>query len=171
MKIITKTYEVYEYAELTSEAKHKALNAWNENKDISFIQSMLNDECGQLLKKAGIACTSNHPICLYSLSSCQGDGLMFEGTFKWKDYGVTIKHTGRYYHSGCKNMDMENTKEETLDYEKPFREFNDIYVKICNKLEKLGYTLIEDEMSEAHFIDDCNANEWTFTSDGKMLNA
>jgi hypothetical protein len=55
--------------------------------------------------------------------------------------------------------------------EKDEEEFEKIYQSICKKLEKVGYRLIEDETSEAHFIDVCNLNEWTFREDGTMENA
>lgn len=161
--------EVYEHSELSSDAFKKALGAWNKYNDMPFLQSMLNDECGQLLKKHGIICTSNHPVCLYSLSHSQGDGLMFEGSFKWVGYSIKVKHKGHYYHSHCKDMDIDDSSGATLDYEKAFREFNDIYSSICKTLENIGYALIEDETSEAHFRDICNENEWMFTKDRTLF--
>lgn len=81
MKKITKTFEVYDYSELSKEAQKKALDTWNEHNDLFWLGSMLNDECNQLIHEHGIVCTSNHPMCLYSLSHSQGDGVMFEGSF------------------------------------------------------------------------------------------
>lgn len=164
MKTITRQIDLYSYQELSPKAKKRALSDWNEHNDMPFLQSMLNDECGQLLKEHGIKCTSNHPVCLYSLSYCQGDGLMFEGSFTWKGQDVQIRHSGHYYHAFSKEIDAPSLSE------REYAEFDTIYVVICKKLEKYGYQIIEDETSEAHFIDECNENEWTFTSDGKMDN-
>ena len=170
MKTITKKYE---YGELSKDAQRRALADWNKDNDMPFLQSMLNDECGQLLKAEGITCTSNHPICLYSLSNCQGDGLMFYGTFLWRDYLVKIKHSSNhYYHSYSKVTEIykEVDGQEVEASADDVDEFEKLYQRICAQLEKYGYRLIEDETSEAHFIDECNANEWTFTKEGKMLN-
>jgi hypothetical protein len=172
VKTITKTYEVYEYSELSKDAQEKALSTWNENNDMPFLQAMLNDECNEMLKEHGIRCDSNHPVCLYSLSHSQGDGLMFEGTFDFKGNSVTIEHFGHYYHHNSAVMtwnDFVGEKEEQNE-ERIAAEFTDIYRSICKKLEKQGYDIIEDEQSEAHFIDVCNENEWTFTKDGVLLN-
>lgn len=170
MKKITKTFEVYEYSELSKEAKERALNDWNERNDLSILQDILQDMCGEFLREHGIKCTSNYPTVMYSLSNSQGDGAMFEGTFEWKNFNVKIKHQGHYYHSYSKDMDIEDVTGKTFDYESVYREFEAIYQSICKKLEKYGYDWIEDEQSEAHFIDECNANEWTFTKEGLMFN-
>lgn len=173
MKKITKTYEVYDIDQLSAKARENALREWNEENDMPFLQSILNDECGQMLKEQGITCTSNHPVCLYSLSLSQGDGLMFEGSFLWREYSIKVKHTGHYYHSNSKSLEIFKLidGQEVEAPEQDASEFEAIYQSICKKLEKFGYEWIEDEQSEAHFIDECNANEWTFTKDGKMLNA
>lgn len=164
----TKTINIYEHSELSKGAFKKAYQKWSNAYDLPFMQSMMNDECGQLLKEHNITCTSNHPVCLYSLSSCQGDGVMFQGSFLWNDYSIKIKHSGHYYHSNSKNIEMikivdgQEIEANELDYQ----EFENIYQSICKKLEKWGYDLIEDELSESHFIDLCNENEWMFTKDG-----
>lgn len=172
MKKITKTFEVYEYSELSKEAQKKALDAWNEGNDMPFLGSILNDECGQLLREARIECTSNHPVVNYSLGYSQGDGAMFEGSFSWNDYTIKIKHQGHYYHSNSKSIEMYKIVDgqEIEANEEDELQFDFIYKSICKKLEKYGYDWIEDEQSEAHFIDECNANEWLFTEDGIIFN-
>lgn len=168
----TKTINVYEYNELSKEAKRRALNDWRNKYDNLFLQSELQGECNELIKNYGIECTSNFPICLYSLSYCQGDGLMFYGTFKWKQYVVDIKHSGHYYHSYSKFIELtdESKEDETDASDEDYKAFEAIYQEICKKLEQQGYDMIESENSEEYFIDMCEANEWTFTSDGVMEN-
>ncbi len=168
----TKTIKIYECSELSPEAFKKAHEKWNETNDSLPLQSMLNDECGQILKKHGVKCDSNHPVCLFSLGHSQGDGLMFEGRFTWKGWKITIKHAGHYYHERSKTIDMvkERGVKEYYPDKKTEDTFDALYIKICRSLAKLGYSLIEDEQSEAHFIDECNANEWMFTADGRIQN-
>ena len=171
MKKIIRTINLYEYSELEAKAKTKALNHWNEHcGNLMWLQSYLNDQCGGLLREHGIVCTSNHPVCLYSLSHSQGDGLMFEGTFEWKKWSITIKHSGHYEHKYCRDIQMVDTSKDAILFEdsKSFKAFVKIYESICDTLEKLGYDYIESETSEAHFIDQCNANKYLFTKDGTL---
>lgn len=173
MQKITKTFEVYEYSELSPEAFKKAHSAWNEHNDLFWLGSMLNDECNQLIKEHGIVCTSNHPVVNYSLSYSQGDGAMFEGNFTWKNHAIRIKQIGLYSHSNSAEIEMWEINEELGEVpanNSAENEFRPIYQSICKKLEKYGYDWIEDEQSEAHFIDECNANEWLFTEDGIIFN-
>ncbi len=172
MKKITREIELYEYSELSDEAKKKALAKWNEGNDMPFMQSMLNDECNELLRGHGIIRASGNPVCLYSLSHCQGDGLMFEGSFIWSEYRIKVKHSGHYYHSHSKTVDITKIVDgqEIEASEDEYAKFEEIYQAICKKLEKYGYDLIEDETSEAHFIDLCNENAYTFTKAGVMDN-
>lgn len=168
MKSITKTYQVYDYSELSEKAQRRALNKWNDGNDFPMLQSILQDECGELLKEHNIKCTSNFPTVLYSLSNAQGDGLMFEGSFEWEGYEIKISHEGHYYHSHSKSITVTNGDWKSANDEKAFE---DIYQSVCKKLEKFGYDLIEEETSEERFIDECNENGYTFLEDGTMLNA
>lgn len=165
----TKTIKVYEYAELSDEAKKRALDEWNgHNNDMTFLPSMLNDECAQMLKEHDI---TGDPTCRYSLGHSQGDGLMFEGTFSWEGYTVKVKHQGHYYHSGSKSVEtyriMDGMQVEANEVDE--KSFDDTYRSICKRLEKYGYEWIKQETSEAHFIDECNENEWVFTKDGSLF--
>lgn len=103
----------------------------------------------------------------YSLGHSQGDGLMFEGVFNWKNYQVKIKQSGRYYHNHSKEIEIETLTGNNA-IEGTYQRFEAIYQKICKELEKEGYSFIEDRQSEAFFIEECNANEWLFTKDGVM---
>lgn len=161
----TISINLYDYDELAPEAKKRALDKYKETAEDPFMQSMLNDECNELLKEHGITCTSNHPICLYSLSHCQGDGLMFEGTFNWNNKDITIKHEGRYYHKYSRVIDFpEASEHEYADFEK-------VYNLVCDKLEDMGYKHIDYIESEEYFREMCEANDYTFEADGTMRNA
>jgi len=98
---------------------------------------------------------------------------MFEGTFTWKKYTVHIKHSGHYYHSNSKSLEItyldDNEDEQEAD-EETYTAFEELYKNICKELEDFGYKFIEDEDSEQSFIDACEANEYTFEIDGTMNN-
>ncbi len=177
----TKTIALYEYSELSKEAKQKALNHYNENMfDDYELQVHLDMHLEELLLKYGIkpirdikGYETKYAKLYYSLSNCQGDGVIFEGVFsfptetekigrQWKRYEVRVRQTGRYYHSNSKTIDIE-PENEVVE-----KEFEAVYQKIRKALEKEGYAYIAEMQSEAHFIEDCNNNEWTFREDGTL---
>lgn len=89
---------------------------------------------------------------------------MFAGRFQWHDKDICVTHSGYYYHAYSKDIDFPQATEHE------YSEFDALYVSICKKLEKLGYELIEEEQSEAHFEELCKLNNWTFTKEGEMEN-
>lgn len=187
MKKVTKEYEVFSFDELSKEAKEKALNKYRDNNDYYFLSDDLNERLYELLVEKGITDLNEtskpgtKPTQVqYSLSNCQGDGCMFEGSFQfstehekvggqWKKYIAHVKHAGHYYHSNSKTMDIVDEDDNEAD-EVVYTEFNTIYKDICNQLEKDGYAFIDHEDSEECFAELCEANEYTFLSDGTMVN-
>lgn len=176
----TKTIQLYEYAELSPEAKEKALSTWrNEDFDSYGLQVHLDEAISVLLERHGIVPVatadgryqSQYARVYFSLSHSQGDGVMFEGTFHWKKWHVVIKHSGRYYHSNSKEIDI-TTNDQFFDEadEATCDRFEAIYQSICKELEREGYAYIDEAESEDAFIEACNANEWTFREDGTLEN-
>ncbi len=180
MKTITKEYTIYTVEELTQEARDKAHNKFNENNDYSFLSDNLNERLHELLEENNIKdlndtskpSTKPTPV-LYSLSNSQGDGAMFEGYFEWNDYTIKIKQSGHYSHSNSKTIEIykDDEKGNAIDAdEKVYTEFEKIYQSICKELERIGYDFIEYEDSEENFLQQCEANEYTFLADGTMFN-
>ena len=184
----TKTINIYEYNELSEKAKEKALNAWREDFDSYALQVCLDNNIEELLAKHGIRVLrdlkgyeSKYAKVYFSLSNCQGDGVMFEGVFsfpvssekvggQWKRYEVKVKHSGRYYHSNSKDVEIVGDNEVEAG-EEVYKEFEQVYQIICKELEKAGYEFIDDMQSEEAFEEACNANEYTFREDGTMENS
>lgn len=184
----TKLIKLYEYSELSEKAQSKALRNFRENGfDDYSLQVDLDNELETLLAEHGIQAIrdlkgyeTKWGKLYYSLSNCQGDGVMFEGVFsfptetekeggQWKRYEVTVKHSGHYYHSNSKTIEVQEDATHT-NSEAVEKEFEAVYQKICDQLEKRGYEIIDDMQSEAYFIEQCNANEYTFREDGTMEN-
>ncbi len=172
------TIKLYEYAELPKEAQEKAHAEYlKDGTDDAYLQVCLDNELGELLDEYGIVPVSTadrkypskYAQLYYSLSHSQGDGLMFEGTFTWKAWTINVKHVGHYYHSRSRDIEMYFNDEPT-ENENAMKDFETIYQAICSKLEKSGYSHIDDMESEAYFVEECNANEWTFEADGTMRN-
>jgi len=177
MQTKTTTITVYDYQELTQEAKDVALQAWRAGNEYFFLSDGMDERLHELLGEHGITDTNDtskagtRPTQVrYSLSCSQGDGAMFEGAFSWKKYTATIKHSGRYYHYNSKEITLTDEDGEESATEAEELEFDELYVSICKALEKYGYAYITSEDSEEFFIDSCEANDYTFTLAGKMEN-
>lgn len=170
----TKTIALYEYHELSPEAKEKALANWNETNDNPLLQSHMINVLKEKLDERGIKYDTDSIDVRYSLSHCQGDGFMFIGNLTWKKYDISIKHGGgRYYHSNSASIEIQesdNLGYHMDDEDADVKEFNEIYQAICKEMEQIGYDEIEYEQSEEVFQETCEANEYTFREDGTMEN-
>lgn len=175
MKTITKKYKVFTFEELSQEAKDKAREDFN-NTDftLDFLEDDLREYIHEELEEAGLKVigentTAHHSIRpYYSLSYCQGDGLMFEAYLEDKKGNTfIIKHSGHYYHersTDITGIDQEGNDIDTKDFEE------NIYIPICERIRDRGYTEIEFMQSEETFADTCEANEFTFLEDGRIFN-
>lgn len=171
MKIIET--KVYEYDELSKEAKEKAREWYRNGNDYPFLSEYMLDTLEQLLKACGWQCDDAR--IYYSLSYSQGDGAMFEGnvhfTYKKRKYVATVRHSGRYYHYNSKDFDIVSDDDEQNEvYEGDVDQyFDNNYVDICKKLAKEGYRYVEDQDSEETIAENIRINEYTFTEDGKRF--
>jgi hypothetical protein len=168
------TIKLYSFEELSEEAQEKARQDWNEHNDMPFLTDDLREYIHEELKERGYkvlgVSTSANPSIrpLYSLSYCQGDGLMFEGTVEDKKGNVyTIKQDGRYYHEYSKTIDGVDKNGNEIDCTK-FDET--VYQPICKKVAQRGYDEIEYHESKECFAETCEANGYTFEADGTMRN-
>lgn len=181
---------VYDFDELSDEAKQNAIEKWYENEDYPWLED-------------NIACflSENDPYFYdkktqYSLSYCQGDGLSFESKFdleKWlKDKGTvrasfipmlvfyldirSYGNTGNRYPFARRDqieMNIDTYKSypriEAL-CESILSDVQDYYMELCKKAEQYGYGILEYRMTEQEFSELCQANERTFLPDGTMKN-
>lgn len=177
MKTITKNYQIYTFDELEQKAKDKARENYNRDMDYPFLTDDLRENIYEELKERGYevvgVATSAKPAIrpFYSLSYCQGDGLMFEGTVADKDGNeYTIKHSGHYYHERSTNISGVDKDGEELS-EMDIKAFEEqVYIPICKVVAQRGYDELEYQASEEYFQQTCEANEYTFLSDGTMFN-
>lgn len=160
----TKTITLYTFDELSQEAKDKARQAYNYDSDYPFLQADLREYIHEELTDKGY--THGLITPLYSLSYCQGDGLMFEGDVTDKNGNTyTIKHSGHYYHERSTTITGEDKDGEEIET-KEFEE--NVYIPICKHVANRGYKEIEYQESEEHFSETCEANDYYFTIDGTL---
>jgi len=164
----TKTINLYTLDELTEVAKEKAREWYKEGNDYRDLLDEMNEELHVLLKEHGMK--GDDVEVFYSLSYCQGDGAMFVGRVQWKSYTADIKQSGHYYHENSKSYSLVSTKTDKEASEKAYADFENLYVNICNTLEKKGYEYIEYENSDESVDDNIMANDYTFTGEGKREN-
>lgn len=165
----TKTIELFEYSELSDEAKQKALSDWNEHNDNPLMQSHMINLLKEKLEERNIRYDANSIDVRYSLSHCQGDGFMFEGKLYWEGVVVRIKHSGHYYHSNSKDVQFYTGDETESLYSHTIADkFEKVYQEICKEMEQIGYDEIEYDRSAENFESVCEANEYYFTKEGKL---
>jgi hypothetical protein len=168
MKTITKEYKVYPFNELSPEAQEKAMEDWRMGDDLPFLAEGMVYRLKELLKEHKIK--SDDARVYYSLSYCQGDGAMFEGTLYWKARRISVKHLGYYYHSNSKTYEIYSAKTDKEASKSTYDEFETTYQDICDELEEYGYNYIESSYSRKTLSKTFEANGYTFLENGKMFN-
>ena len=158
-----KTITLYEYSELSAEAKEKARAEWNELNDDPMMQSHMINVLKEKLEERGIKYDTDSIDVQYSLGYSQGDGFMFEGIITWRGKEIAIKHdSAHYYHSKTASFDYEGLTDAE------FGQFEVVYEAVCKEMERIGYDEIEYQRSEESFKQACEANEWTFRENGTL---
>jgi len=166
MKI--KKIKVYEFKELSKEAKEKAIQKWYEHEDYPFLLDDLRYSLQVLLEQHKIKYDDTLKQ-YYSLGYSQGDGYCFIGKFKWKNYYINITHNFRYYHKYSTDIMIEtNCANEAK--QSVYEKFKNLYYEICSELEKEGYRILRYRMDNKEFNDLCEANNYTFLENGTMEN-
>lgn len=167
MRTFTTKHTVYTFDELTDEARQKAIDKYNENNDLPFLSDDMREQLTEvLLPKYKMTC--DNAEVFYSLSYCQGDGAMFEGTIYWRAWRVEVRQTGHYFHEYSKTFDGESVNTGKEMPEATEAVFNDLYVEICQELEKYGYAEIEYQQSKEGVAEMFEANGYEFNKDGTI---
>lgn len=176
------TINVYRLEELQPEIQKKVIERFRQNLDYPFLEEGMKEFISEKLnanritprevylwdKDKGSYKKLDFNV-FYSLGYSQGDGCCFVGTFGWKHYVVTIKHTGHYYHSNSVTFDFERKDEKQISdriYEKVFEGFTDIYKSICKEAENYGYKYIEAEEEADNIKETIEINEYEFLGNG-----
>lgn len=172
MKTVTRKYQVFTFNELSEDAQTKAIEKERESENEclgDWLPNDMQEKCNELLKKHEI---EGEPRVYYSLSYCQGDGAMFEGSFYWKGFSIVIKHEGRYNHENSKSIDMVKPLDdggEEVSTDEEDEEFNKLYVSICKELAQWGYDLIESATSDEAIKEKLEDLKGDYLKDGTVF--
>ena len=170
--MIQKTINLYTITELSREAQERAHREYIAGNDYPDLSDDMTEHLKELLETSAIKCYD--PKIYYSLSHSQGDGAMFEGECIYRKYFVRVRHLGHYCHSGSKTItvlyDEHFEVPEDVCIEKIEKEIEAEYITICKKLARYGYDWLEENDSFDYFVDLCEMNGDTFTSEGIMEN-
>jgi len=161
----TTTVNLYQYSELTDEAKEKARRWLIDGKNYDDMPEAMRVEIENLLEQSPLETIELGKV-YYSLGYSQGDGAMFEGIFKLGKNTFHVEQSGHYYHYNSKSFQGHNENGEEVYNEKTDDAFNNVYSDLCRKLEKYGYAYIEYEQSEEVIAGVMEANGYTFEADG-----
>ena len=195
MKTITITKNVYNYNELSDEAKARAKS--------DYLNEDIRVEDFYETQKENLSYLFPHSVLdlQFSLASCQGDGANIYGTFALIDFlplwnaSEKEKRTiafyidesidkykfienNRYCYS-CKFMDkkyingfidefVEELKIKNIKkdiIEKFFNDLLEYFDKLDATIERQGYDYLYN-IADDEFSDLCDANDWTFLEDG-----
>ncbi len=194
MKKITKTFEVYEFSELSKEAKETVLK---DNRMINVEDSSWHEPILEGWKEKLDAMGYVNPKILYSGFSSQGDGACFEADVdivKWLELRhlepkfpllfadaqnvsfFRIKHTtNRYYYSTSTNVQYELESDALGNelYEKEIEELCKLVEtdreKVGNQIYKALETYYFEQTDDKAVEETISINEWKFLENGQRF--
>lgn len=162
------TREVFYFEDLSDSAKEKAREWYRKCNDFLFLEDDLREYTREALEEKGFdgyGAEDLEPV--YSLSYSQGDGYAFSGKVKHKKTGKRYKVIAdrRYPYIA----DVVEVDDEGNETEAP--KVKAIMEAIAEEIKRRGYDEIEWQNSAEYIDEAINANGYTFTSDGKRLDA
>ena len=190
--------KVYQYSELSDQAKQKALDWYRPHACVDDWYEFTMEGLKERAKEKGFEIDKIY----FSGFSSQGDGAMFEGQVTdftlfmeginphvqkvIKNNGLSlswsVKHRGHYYHSGCSEINFDAWEypgyyDSKKGWQGNFQtnidilesNLEDAYEEYCNEI----YSTLEKEYewrtSDEQIAEDIIANEYEFTKDGNRF--
>jgi hypothetical protein len=196
MKIINVEHTVYQFSELSEDAKAKAISEYLESQD--YRADIFKEYVIENLENSyGL----ENLDTTFSLSYSQGDGLCIFGkitetelygekfrsiAFEGIDEADVVpfqereciwevefhKFTHHYNHEKTVEISIDNccelTQEEGVIADKMLENIKKWYFKFCKEWKKNGYEFFY-EMDENYFTEICEANDYWFKEDGSLF--
>lgn len=146
METITKTFNIYNFNELSKEVQEKVIKKEAEGIKELEIEDFLKDEMefyAEQLLSENFGDKAIFKKVYYDLSYCQGSGAMIEFNLTYRGKTLEIRHDGWHYsHANAFEIISESGKELT---EKQYKTLREKIYNINKELEKLGYDFIEED--------------------------
>lgn len=148
MQTITKTFNVYNFDELSKEMQEELIKKEEENIKQVEIDEFLKEEMEQLaiqLLEENFGENAIFKDVYYSLCYCQGDGAMIEFDLKYYNKNIEIRHNnGHYYHE--RSFIIDDTCNELTH--KQYEQLKNKIIRINVELKEYGYQYIEEDRTE-----------------------
>lgn len=193
----TISLNLYKFNELTTEAKEKAINDFRETQYENICLDMFSDCAYDQIKDAGFEGKIKLQYSLgYSqgdglsfscdyLNSDILNSLFVDilGTGKQKTIDTIINNcsfsnsgnSGRYCYASSGDIDFcldHYSNNDLLNVfsivEEVKEKIQNIYIDLCNELEKQGYDEIEFQNSDEYIIETIECNDYDFLIDGSI---
>ena len=158
----TEQLTILTFQELTIKAKEKAIENYYNKEEYHFLSEDLTENLKEYLKEKGCEFYNLH--LYYSLSNSQGDGLCFIGSIFKNGIHLKLTHNGRYFFAKSVTMQFFDEQSEEIEGNE---ELKTIYLDICNRLEKEGYSMLEYRMNFEEFAEYCEENKYEFLENGE----
>jgi hypothetical protein len=127
----------------------------------------MHEDAVYLLEKAGFSDIDIKNV-YYSLSYCQGDGAMVEFTGVYKNYIVSVTHSGRYYHERSTSITIEDVETEEDADAATYKDIEEnALVPLFKELARSGYSFIDVENDPVNVSETIRSNEYTFDINGE----
>ena len=186
--------ELYKFTELSETAKNAAIEKHKENSEIFL--DFFSDDCHEQIREKGfkgniklqysLSCSQGDGLSFSCDYFDNLNALFIEilGTEKQKTIDSIINNisfkcdgnNGRYCYASKNDITLElddycHVKSSTnIDnlISKAESKLKDLYIDLCNELEKQGYNDIEHQYSDEYIIETLTENDCYFTIDGKI---
>ena len=150
METITKTYNIYNFDELSKEVQKKVIEREAESLRDLEIEDFLKEEMefyAQQLLEENFGDKAIFKNVYYDLSYCQGSGAIIEFELNYYGKKLIVQHDVycHYYHSNSFEivaLDKELTKKQ-------YENLKEKIIKINKQLADYGYQFIEEDRTDA----------------------
>ena len=170
--MIKKEIALYSFNELDEKTKEKLLKEEIESQRNFYCDDCLYDDLiGEATKQLNSLFENVDNLkLLYDLSYSQGSGLLTEFTFTFKNQLVTVKQNPyNHWYTFASNYILEFEDEESITDEDE-KELRQKITTVNSSLEKLGYSIYEDEEYYKEEALNYLTDELLYFKNGKVYN-
>lgn len=167
----TRLVNVYRFSELSENIQESIIEQYYINRSnfiLDDVDLSLHNQLISELKDNNIH-YENEKV-LFSLGHSQDDGVCFTGNFTYNNINFEIKHNHYHYHNYSTNFYIQEDNEYiAINIDAECLDLLNIYYKICDKLEKLGYEILETRMLPEEYSEMSDNNNYYYFKNGQLF--